>query len=102
MPIDPALAADMGGGRGALILISDPDRAHRDALEAAMQRYRLTAAETRLLAALLAGQSLREYCDQAGISTNTGKFHLRALFAKTDARGQVDLVRIALLAIAGD
>ena len=101
MPIDPALAADMGGRRGALVLVSDPERAQRNDLETALLRYRLTPAETRLLCALVEGQSLRDYCDAAGISTNTGRFHLRALFAKTEARGQVDLVRIALLAMTG-
>jgi DNA-binding CsgD family transcriptional regulator len=37
----------------------------------------------------------------AGISTNTGRFHLRFAFAKTEARGQADLVRIGFLAMTG-
>ncbi len=101
MPIDPALAGDMGGRRGALVLISDPDRARRDDLQTALVRYRLTPSETKLLSALVEGESLQDYCDRAGISVNTGRFHLRALFAKTEARGQADLVRIVLLAMTG-
>ena len=86
---------------GAMVLISDPDRSERGELVSAMARYRLTAAELSLLAGLVAGRSLRDYCDENRISINTGKFHLRALFAKTETHGQVGLVRAALIALRG-
>jgi DNA-binding CsgD family transcriptional regulator len=87
--------------RGALVLISDPDRARPDDIETAMAPYKLTMAEKRLVGALVAGRSLREHCEERGISINTGKFHLKSLFSKTGARSQADLVRIALSATGG-
>jgi DNA-binding CsgD family transcriptional regulator/PAS domain-containing protein len=86
------------GGTGAMILISDPDRFRPTALAAAMAPYGLTRAELGLLASLVAGRSVRDHCDSARISVNTGKFHLRSLFAKTGTHRQAELVRMALTA----
>ncbi|HWA86127.1 MAG TPA: LuxR C-terminal-related transcriptional regulator [Opitutus sp.] len=85
--------------RGAVLLINDPDSVARTRLSSAMATYRLTAAELALLERLVAGASLTEYCEERGISINTAKFHLRALFAKTDTHSQVALVRFALIAL---
>lgn len=87
------------GGSGATILISDPDRMRPGGLAAAMAPYGLTGAELGLLTALVAGQSVGEYCDRHRLSINTGKFHLRSLFAKTDTHRQTELVRMALTAL---
>jgi DNA-binding CsgD family transcriptional regulator len=55
--------------------------------------YGLTPAESRLAEALLAGQSLADYGDWAGLTRNTLKTHLRSLFNKTDTARQSELVR---------
>jgi DNA-binding CsgD family transcriptional regulator len=55
--------------------------------------YGLTPAESRLAAALLAGQSLADYGDQAGLTRNTLKTHLRSLFNKTETARQSELMR---------
>ena len=55
--------------------------------------YGLTRAESRLAEALLAGQSLEDYGDRAGLTRNTLKTHLRSLFSKTDTARQSELVR---------
>jgi DNA-binding CsgD family transcriptional regulator len=85
--------------RGAVLLINDPDSVARTRLSSVMAAYRLTAAELALLERLVAGASLTEYCEERGISINTAKFHLRALFAKTDTHSQMALVRFALIAL---
>jgi DNA-binding CsgD family transcriptional regulator len=90
---------DVPARHGAMVLVSDPDRAQRGELETAMARFRLTPAEIGLLSGLVAGRTLRDYCDERRISINTGKFHLRSLFAKTETQRQVGLVRAALLAM---
>ncbi len=51
-----------------------------------------TSAEARLAKALLAGQTLSDFCDQAGISINTARKQLAALFAKTGTNRQAALV----------
>lgn len=51
-----------------------------------------TAAESRLAKALLNGQSLTEFSKQAGISINTARKQLAALFAKTGTNRQAALV----------
>jgi DNA-binding CsgD family transcriptional regulator len=55
--------------------------------------YGLTPAESRLAEAFLAGQSLADYGDWAGLTRNTLKTHLRSLFNKTDTARQSELVR---------
>jgi DNA-binding CsgD family transcriptional regulator len=55
--------------------------------------YGLTPAESRLAEALLAGQSLADYGDRAGLTRNTLKTHLRSLFDKTETARQSELVR---------
>lgn len=51
-----------------------------------------TAAEARLAGALLKGQSLAEFSEQVGISINTARKQLAALFAKTGTNRQAALV----------
>jgi DNA-binding CsgD family transcriptional regulator len=57
--------------------------------------YRLTASEIRVLSAVLEGGGVREIGERLGISTATVKTHLNRIFAKTGARRQADLVRLA-------
>ncbi|CAN5148829.1 helix-turn-helix transcriptional regulator [soil metagenome] len=99
MPMGPASIFDTVGQRGALVLISDPDRSRNGDLAAAMMRYGLTPAELDLLGDLAAGRTLQEHCERRRVTINTGKFHLKSLFSKTGARGQADLVRISLTAM---
>jgi DNA-binding CsgD family transcriptional regulator len=54
----------------------------------------LTAAEIRLVELILQGNSLSEACDRLSITPNTGRTHLKAIFAKTGARSQSDLIRL--------
>lgn len=51
-----------------------------------------TAAETRLAKALVEGQTLSDFCNQTGISINTARKQLAALFAKTGTNRQAALV----------
>jgi DNA-binding CsgD family transcriptional regulator len=51
-----------------------------------------TAAEARLAKALLDGQTLADFSDQVGVSINTARKQLAALFAKTGTNRQAALV----------
>ena len=56
--------------------------------------FHLTRAEARLAAHLLSGASLTEAADKLGVAHNTVRSQLRAIFEKTRARRQADLVRL--------
>ncbi len=59
--------------------------------------FNLTEAEARLFSALLAGQSVGQYANENGVTTNTLKTQLRHIFSKIGCARQVDAVRLALL-----
>lgn len=91
---DDLAAPSMHEAGMVLLLIRDPEDMRGDSMLALRRRFGLTAAEEALLGALATGRTLQEHCEQRGISINTGRFHLRALYAKTGTNGQGDLVRL--------
>lgn len=58
--------------------------------------HRLTAAETRLLAALLQHPTLPEAARHLGVSINTVRSQLRSILEKCGARRQVELMRMVV------
>jgi DNA-binding CsgD family transcriptional regulator len=56
------------------------------------QAFGLTAAETRLAARLVTGDSLADAADALGIAKSTARVQLRAVFAKTGVSRQAELV----------
>lgn len=76
----------------AAVLFQNPFRAGRMRENAIAQAYGLSPAESRLVALLVAGNTLVESAAQAGISLNTAKTQLRAVFAKTGFSRQADLI----------
>jgi DNA-binding CsgD family transcriptional regulator len=58
------------------------------------QEFLLTRAEARLAVQLMAGASLTQAADLLGVTHNTVRSQLRAIFEKTQARRQADLVRM--------
>lgn len=87
------LFARRNPGDRVLMLIRDPQHNGAGNFAAVRRHFALTACETGLLEALTFGERLADFCRRRGISTNTGKFHLRSLFAKTGTNRQADLVR---------
>lgn len=67
------------------------------------QLFRLSPQEARLALALCRGMTISEAASKFGLSVGTARNYSKAIFAKTGARGQSDLVRIimrSVLAIA--
>jgi len=62
--------------------------------EALARAYKLTPSELRVLLAIVEIGGAPEVADALGVAESTVKFHLRRLFAKTDARRQADLVKL--------
>ena len=54
--------------------------------------YYLSPAELRLTSALLQGKSLNEYAQETGVTLNTVRSHLKAVFKKTNTSRQSELV----------
>lgn len=102
------LGGDAGGDPAALVILSDPAAAPSPSLgRTLVQAFGLTPAEARLTAALAAGRSLKEAAALRRVTHETARTQLRAVLAKTGARGQADLARLvaglpALAARAGD
>lgn len=59
------------------------------------QTYRLTAAEMRAVDGLVSAKSVTEIAKEAGLSRETIRVQLRSLYAKTGARSQADIIRLA-------
>ncbi|MEP3347963.1 MAG: LuxR C-terminal-related transcriptional regulator [Litoreibacter sp.] len=53
----------------------------------------ISAAEKKLLIALVAGQTVGQHAENVGISINTARTHARRLLEKTGSQNQVDLIR---------
>jgi DNA-binding CsgD family transcriptional regulator len=64
--------------------------------EAIRAAYGLTAAEARVVLAVVGGQRLADFAAAAGISFNTAQVQLHSVFAKTGLHRQADLVREVL------
>lgn len=63
--------------------------------------FDLSVAEARLVAALLSGQSISGYAAKAGLSRNTARNHLAAVFAKTGCSRQSELVALVIGSLHG-
>lgn len=60
------------------------------------RRYKLTASEAALAAALADGRTLADIAEHKRVSINTLRVQLQAIFAKTGCHRQTDLVRLIL------
>ncbi|MGE3841818.1 MAG: helix-turn-helix transcriptional regulator [Vicinamibacterales bacterium] len=80
--------------RSVALFIDDPEGASICDENRLQAIYGLTPGQARLAVALAKGQSLAEAVEVLGVSMNTVKTHLRAIFDKTETRRQADLVRV--------
>ena len=95
-PFRPSALDGTAGLQTALILFSDPE-SRSEVAESVLERtLGLAPAEARLLGALVAGQTLQDYADAAGVTMNTAKTQLRQIFFKTGHNRQADLIRAVL------
>jgi DNA-binding CsgD family transcriptional regulator len=74
-------------------MIHDPDRVVQTPAAVLRTVLGLTPREAELAVALCAGSEPSGFAAAAGVSTNTVRFHLKSIYAKTGARGQADLIR---------
>lgn len=79
-----------------LITVIDPARDRATAPEKLGRLFHLTTAESTLAAALADGVGLSEYARAAGITLNTARCQLKAIFGKTGTHRQGELVALLL------
>jgi DNA-binding CsgD family transcriptional regulator len=82
-------------GGVAALFVNEVTPVSPSPLETIAANYCLTASEIRVLSAVLEEGGVREIGERLGISPATVKTHLNRIFAKTGARRQADLVRLA-------
>ncbi|QYY33107.1 MULTISPECIES: helix-turn-helix transcriptional regulator [Cupriavidus] len=81
------------------VFIRDPERKSRASHEVVRKLFDLTPAETALALVLADGLTLDEAAVELGISKNTARAHLRAIFSKTGVTRQATLVRTLLSSV---
>lgn len=86
--------------RTATIILRDPARRLKLAAPDLEQLFDLSPAEARLAQLLADGLSMEEAALQLGVSRNTVRSQLQAVFAKTGTNRQGDLVRLLLSSAA--
>ena len=94
-----------GGAQGraipsAALFISDPLQAAEPPQQVISRLFGFTPAEASLAMLLANGLTLDEASAELGVSRNTARTHLRAVFAKTGVTRQTGLVRLILNSVA--
>lgn len=79
-----------------MVFISHPQGESSLAADAVKDIYGLSKAETRLVMELIKGYSIEEAARKLFVSKHTLRVQLRAVFKKTGARSQADLMRLLL------
>jgi len=75
-----------------VVVVVDPDAETPVATNMLRSLFGLTAAESKLAAALVNGTSIEQYAKNVNVSYNTARSHLKSIFVKTRTHRQVDLV----------
>lgn len=99
-PLPLVAAPDGSRNPSVAIFISDPSQPREAPHDVLMTLFGFTRAEANLALLLANGATLDEACEQLGISRNTGKSHLSAVFSKTGVTRQTRLVQLILRSVA--
>ena len=78
------------------IFIAEPERTAKPNPELLGALLDLSPAEARLTAALVRGETIRQFAREAGVSVNTARTLLSRVFSKTCVSRQAELVGLAL------
>lgn len=87
-------ASDVFQGACGLLLISDPGEDRPLAPKILQEVFRLTPAEFRVAAALLRGLDTQQIANENEVGTQTVRYHLKSIFAKTGTNHQAQLVSL--------
>lgn len=76
--------------------LGQPDPTALDDLLSLENPFKLTAAESRLCVLIQAGLTFKQISAETGVAESTVRTHLRSIYAKTGAAGQVSLMRMLM------
>jgi DNA-binding CsgD family transcriptional regulator len=82
----------IGAANGTLLLVTPAETAVVIRPEVIAEAFGLSAAEARLVTALIAGRTLAEYAESQEVSRNTARNQLASVFEKTGTHRQAELV----------
>jgi DNA-binding CsgD family transcriptional regulator len=85
----------------AILFVGDPESDMTTPVDLLTKLFGLTKAEAVLTVPLLEGHGLEKSAEQAGMTFNTAKTHMKRIFAKTRTHRQAELVRLILRSPAG-
>ncbi|MBT4490950.1 MAG: helix-turn-helix transcriptional regulator [Rhodospirillaceae bacterium] len=83
------------GFKGALVLVIDPTNREHVSSRGMNLLYQLTEAEDAVCELVLQGLGNEEIADSRNVSPGTVRSQLKSLYAKTDTRNRVGLIRLA-------
>ncbi len=79
----------------AMVLILKPEKTHSQTrLDLFAKFYNFSAAEIKVASAILLGKSPDDYAQEAGVSMNTVRTHIKNLLNKTDTHRQTEFVAL--------
>jgi DNA-binding CsgD family transcriptional regulator len=90
------LTWDTPGYPGMTLVVHDPDSRPSNAAEILEKALHLPKSAARVVAALASDDDLKSIADREGVTIHTVRFHLHNALARTGARSQAELVRIAV------
>jgi DNA-binding CsgD family transcriptional regulator len=93
LPVDGAARTPFLGAR-ALLVFSDLDKKKAPPSAVLARTFRFSPAEARLASLLGTGVSIAQASDQFGVSLETIRTQLKAIYAKTGTRRQSELVSL--------
>ena len=79
----------------SVLFVSDPTQKYESDEETLQRLFGLTAAEAKVMTAIMNGQSPREIAEDQKKSYETVRTHLKQVFSKTGTKSQADLIRLA-------
>jgi DNA-binding CsgD family transcriptional regulator len=99
-PIAPGTFGFAFTGPLAVLFVRDPEADITAPLERLRHRYALTGAEARVMHAMLCGDTLDDAADRFGLSKETLRSQLKAVYLKTETSNQLELLRLGLRGMA--
>jgi len=83
------------------VFLWDPEIGRNPPVSLLTELFNLTPTEAKIVSRLVAGVSLSDAADFAGVTTNTARTYLKSVFLKTDTTRQADLVGLMLASAVG-